>query len=201
MSFTYTTGIPAAGNNPSVDQPKMQTNTNSINSLIAVDHFTFSSGNAGAHNRVQLGEIATTIPAGLKGGGFETLYAKVAGSAPLGPLGEIFYHRAGALTGIQLTGPGTPTLNVNNGYTFLPGGIMIQWGLKQPAVAGDNVIAFTPVFSNQCLHVTVSVVSNTAGVIATNKQGSTSVAGFTAIVSPLIPVGTLADVSWIAIGY
>lgn len=52
MSFTYTTSIPATNNNPSDDQPDMQTNTNSINSLIAVDHVSFNNSAGGKHLQV-----------------------------------------------------------------------------------------------------------------------------------------------------
>lgn len=46
-SFTYNTGVPAAPDNPSVDQPQMLTNTQSINTLIAVDHVSFNDVGSG----------------------------------------------------------------------------------------------------------------------------------------------------------
>jgi hypothetical protein len=47
-SFSYNNNIPLASNNPSVDQPNMEINTNSISSLIAVDHVGFNSSGTGA---------------------------------------------------------------------------------------------------------------------------------------------------------
>lgn len=70
MPFNYNKSIPAADNNPSVDQPNMQENTDSIDSIINVDHFTFGSGPDGEHKQVtlplNLGTVPTVIgPLGL----------------------------------------------------------------------------------------------------------------------------------------
>lgn len=66
MSITYTTGIPDPTHNPSVDAPNMQTNTNSIDSWNSIDHFTFSSLNAGKHKYIQLPANSTPpSPGGL----------------------------------------------------------------------------------------------------------------------------------------
>lgn len=47
--FTYNRDIPDAPNNPSNDQPKMKTNTNSTDDLIAVDHVSFNDTPGGTH--------------------------------------------------------------------------------------------------------------------------------------------------------
>lgn len=54
MTFTYNNAIPAAANNPSNDQPDMLTNTQSINSIIAVDHASFNTANGGTHTQMHL---------------------------------------------------------------------------------------------------------------------------------------------------
>jgi hypothetical protein len=41
MTISYTTGIPDANHNPSVDQPKMQVNNDNIKQIIGIDHCTF----------------------------------------------------------------------------------------------------------------------------------------------------------------
>lgn len=46
-SFNYYANIPNAPDNPSFDQPLMQVNSQSINSLIAVDHVGFKSTGSG----------------------------------------------------------------------------------------------------------------------------------------------------------
>lgn len=54
MSFTFNTNIPAAANDPSVDQPDMLTNNVSTKAIIAVDHLTFDTANGGNHLQVHL---------------------------------------------------------------------------------------------------------------------------------------------------
>src|SRR5258708_30758417 len=45
----YTRDIPDAPNNPSGDQSKMKINTNSIDTLLQVDHISFNANNGGTH--------------------------------------------------------------------------------------------------------------------------------------------------------
>ena len=113
MSFTYNLNIPAANNNPSADQPNMRTNTNSINSILNVDHFTFSAGNAGRHKQVTLTNEAAP---GFTGGN-GALYANL-------DTGNSWPFWQNALGSFRIMGPqvASPT-----GYTWL-GGILFQWG-------------------------------------------------------------------------
>lgn len=46
----YNIDIPDGPNNPSQDQPKMKTNTNSLKSLIEIDHIGFGNNQGGYHN-------------------------------------------------------------------------------------------------------------------------------------------------------
>lgn len=50
-TFTYNTDIPDAPNDPSVDQPKMKVNTNSIDDILEVDHISFNAANGGTHKQ------------------------------------------------------------------------------------------------------------------------------------------------------
>ena len=54
MVIAYTKNIPDAPNNPSADQPAMKVNTNSIDTIIAVDHYTFADASSGTHKQVTL---------------------------------------------------------------------------------------------------------------------------------------------------
>ena len=123
MTFaTYNTNIPAANDNPSTDQPLMEVNTNSIAALIGIDHIGFNLPNGGTHNLVQLKE--QPILPGLKQNGFETFYSKVATTTAI-TQGELFFSRGASNIENQLTGPVSKALN---GYTFLPYGLLLQWG-------------------------------------------------------------------------
>jgi hypothetical protein len=63
MSFTFNTGIPAANNNPSADQPLMLQNNISTNAILSVDHVTFNSTLGGTHKQVTF--TSKNTPAGL----------------------------------------------------------------------------------------------------------------------------------------
>jgi len=72
-NYDYTTDIPLSTNKPSVDQPNMQTNTNSINSIIGTDHITFEqatgSGVDGYHTVIHFLDQGSTDPATTTGFG------------------------------------------------------------------------------------------------------------------------------------
>lgn len=51
-SIPYNLNIPAAANNPSVDQPNLLTNTNAVSTIVAVDHYTFADSNSGTHKQI-----------------------------------------------------------------------------------------------------------------------------------------------------
>ncbi len=58
-NFNYNAGIPAANNNPSVDQNPMLENFTSINQIVAVDHVTFNTNNGGQHLQVTYNNISS----------------------------------------------------------------------------------------------------------------------------------------------
>ena len=51
MTISYNLDIPDGPNNPSNDQPKMKTNTNSINTWTSIDHVQFDASPAGTHKQ------------------------------------------------------------------------------------------------------------------------------------------------------
>lgn len=51
-SYPYINNVPVPTNDPSVDAPNMQTNTETIDSWVAVDHVGFNNSNGGKHNQV-----------------------------------------------------------------------------------------------------------------------------------------------------
>ncbi len=125
-NMAFIRDIPAASEFLSDSQSKIKNNFNGSDDVFGVDHYQFSNTTAkiGGHKQCQLDEQVSadgSLPVGLKGAGWETLYASVSNS-----VGDLWMSRGGA-PGIRLTGPDTPTA-ANNGHTFLPGGIVINWG-------------------------------------------------------------------------
>jgi len=127
-NFTYITGIPAASHNPSTDQPDMQINTNSIDDIIEVDHYSFNDNNGGYHKKVSLVNNAGPFP--TPGGVGSVLY---------GSGNEwIFTTAALAGAGIQMTLGTKPPIALPRGSTFLPGGLLLQWGSGATAAGVFN---------------------------------------------------------------
>src|ERR1700742_3995672 len=132
--FPYNRDIPDSPNTPSQDQPLMKTNTNSIADLIAVDHVGFSANNGGIHNKVTMPQVSTPVSSINQ----LILYSKAASSGT-----ELRMVRDGfpsTDTALTTTGVGSPS-RTQNGYSWLPGNILIQWGFATVS-PGVNTIVF-----------------------------------------------------------
>jgi hypothetical protein len=137
--FTYNRDIPDAPNNPSQDQPDMKTNTNSIDDIWKVDHYSFTEqdpqgrNSGGSHEKVQMPELGT-IPTGTFATA-GTFYVKSAASVA-GNESQLFYTNSTSGNEYQLTRVDnanfatfgkltadtiTPDLTSLYGWTFLAG--------------------------------------------------------------------------------
>lgn len=150
-NFAYTIDIPATNNDPSVDQPPMKINTNSIKSIIDVDHFSFGNNNGGFHKKVTM--FNSVAPA-LAGGDL-ALFAKADGGQSV--LWAVNSSTSG-IGGLPLfTGPAQ---GATPGYSSIYGGIKLQWGfVTNPGVSG--IVNFPNVTSP----FSVAVFSLTFGVL------------------------------------
>lgn len=100
MSFNYNTGIPAAQNNPSNDQPNMLTNTDSINNWVQVDHIGFNDAvNSGKHKEVTLNG---NHPPGTPSVGDSVVYTNPGTADATKP--QLFWKTSTATTNFLLSG-------------------------------------------------------------------------------------------------
>lgn len=206
--ITYNRDIPDQPNNPSVDQPDMKINTNSVDDIINVDHYSFNDNLGGLHKQVRMPALAAR-PAGLVVGE-GTFYTKTVQVAP-GPINatQAFYAPdAGAGLEYQITRTidgvsGFFGVFVNDyngvgvaysgGWTFLPGGLLYQYGVYNAATLSSSGTIFFPVqFINTpfvvqpvliakvggttSLH-TVSVISGSLGATSFQWNLDSSTAG------------------------
>jgi Putative tail fiber protein gp53-like, C-terminal len=199
MSFSYNNQIPVAPNNPSADQPGMLTNAQSINSIIAVDHIGFNTNNGGYHTVIHFSNQAADPP-NIAGVG--QLYTKSAGN-PSQP--ALFYRPPTSAAGIQLTNLLLPVANTN-GYTFLPGGLIFQWGTVTTAFSGSSSRTGGVVFSSanvgfpsNCFNVQATL-SGTSGHADTLQINSVSAAGFSWQFTSVPNTTSYTGFSWVAIG-
>lgn len=174
-SFAYNTGIPAAADNPSNDQPDMLQNTNSINSIIAVDHYSFgSSANFdGFHKQITL-PVLGSIPTIASGQG--SVYTKTATTASAHTESTLFYSPDTTGNEYQLSRTistsfstfstngayGTPPGGFTQigGWTYLPGGMLFQYGFfgKAAALGNSGTIQYPVAFTTSAFSINVTLI-------------------------------------------
>lgn len=195
-TFTYNNVVPNAPNNPSNDQPLMLQNTQSINSIINVDHYSFGTGLDGYHKQI-------------------TLVSEINPGAVIGA-GIIFSYSGGA--SLAFTATGQPSYNAlfdrqpsvgTIGYTVLPGDIasgkcvIMQWGSIVPL----NLPGLTPVkyaltfpSGNAAFSIQVTAVTNTNGSGDQTASVSTSSNTSSGFLINTTSSGTVTKFLWVAIG-
>src|SRR6188768_368485 len=190
-NYAYNEDIPDGPNNPSADQPKMKTNTNSTKTLIGEDHITFEANNGGLHKWARLVNTTTTPP--ITGmlttcGG---LYTRTIRSA-----NQLLF--ADGQTGIEyqltsISNPNSasfatntqydlPTNTYVGGWTFLPGvfvpggpppfnvdgGMLLQYGLVTDTTGlvsnGNGSVVFPRNYNNPAYSVQITPIRNQSNV-------------------------------------
>ncbi len=148
--MTFNPNIPLPTDLLSVSQGDLKANNIALDASFGINHVPFSTAtNNGKHNFVEM-PVRTLIPAPLAVGE-GTIYTKTVTSA------ELFYTNGISANEYRLTrvipasfsqfGTSTalPSLNGNGGWTFIAGGLLLQYGSFNPNT-GTTVqfpIAFT----------------------------------------------------------
>lgn len=152
-------------------QAPIRTNFESIRAIIGVNHVDFADADSGKHKFVT---FPVQVAAPVLAAGEIGLYNKAA-LAPFGTFNELFVHK--------LTTQGTATadipftasiLSTSNplptaaavGWTYLPSGIILQWGSAGiPDSQNPTATNFPIAFPNACLSVIISAVQSTNGAV------------------------------------
>jgi hypothetical protein len=177
-NFDYTS-VPVSSHNPSVDQPNMLINTNSIENILEVDHYGFNNNLGGYHKQVDLvNEADPGLPVGV-------------GSVLFSNNNQLIFKNIDTgVNSIQMTSSTRFPISSTSGRTFLPGGIFMQWG----TVAATGGVGFPVTFNDDFSTVfLVLVTASGSGTTIANTVGVSN-AGFT------ITTNITAFVSWLAIG-
>jgi hypothetical protein len=158
--FPFNTNVPATNDDPGDDQPIMKTNNNSLNGLLAVDHYSFNNGNGGFHQQVTLiSQGSAVVPAAGTSGVF---FSKTA-NANAWPHWK---NSSGSAIPLIVGNPSAAT----PGFTYLPGAVLLQWGsVATPGATG--VVNFTPNFVGNPFYVllqyqTASPVTSSSRIYA-----------------------------------
>ena len=198
---TYNPNVPTGTVELDQDYLNLQANFQQLNIAYGVDHVpfsdtsgTFPSGITGIHTAIHLNPVSTTAtnpPNNQPINGYTaTLGYGQLFSAEINDgfsTDEALYYLTGSNKLIQLTRNVLPTaVSVTNGYTFLAGGIVLQWGFVAGSSANTIPVLFVTAninFPNNCFNVNViperaasSPGNDFSTVIVT---GSVSATGFT----------------------
>ncbi len=140
----YNRDIPDGPNNPSQDQPKMKTNTNSLDSLISIDHIGFGNNQGGYHKDIHQPFFGTWNPVART---ITPPIAPIVGVNQIVPLnytpdttgGTVdtqFFNITGGGGVSQLTG--NSTSNATDGWVW-SGGLLFQWGTVADAALTNGL--------------------------------------------------------------
>jgi hypothetical protein len=220
--YAYNLNIPNGPNNPSNDQPLMQTNANNIASIFGEDHVGFNSSNqrGGCHNQARLVNNLLANPPGGLAAGMGTLYTKYVITNGANKESTLFYEPDNSGNEYQITRTiavswasfgtnnayGTPPGGFTQigGWVFLPGGLLFQYGTFgtfTSAASINSTIQFPVSFSTAVYTINITSTDNSAGTGVTVVKVS-GTPGLTSFVARGPAPATLSPVSlyWTAIG-
>ncbi len=190
----YQPGIPTGIVNLDVDYQNIQDNFQQLDTSFGVDHVTFSNQTAqnGYHEEIHFNPFSTTttnppnnqpavIPTAISGYG-QMFNCEI--NDGINTDTSLMFLTGGNRL-MQMTRNFAPVA-ANNGYTFLPGGIIMLWGIRGAAATTSVAVLFATAhinFPNACFNVNVVPIRSTnspgndyATAILT---GSVSKTGFT----------------------
>ena len=192
--MTYTPGTPLPNQTLASSQPEIRNNFLNITDTIGRNHVPPTdptAANRGKHNIVQLPQQSSGPSTSATEG---AIYTKDVGGEP-----NLFWRRKSNGGELRMT-VNHNTVTAQTGRTFIPGGMMIQWGLNHIPFAGStSVIPFSTAFSAPPYSITVQILrSNTTTVhVAYVQNGTVTASEFS--VQVLGGTGS-HDIYWMAIG-
>lgn len=147
--MTFNPSKPAPNDLLSDSQLDIQTNFSTSNTSFGLNHYSFDNLTVknGKHKFVEMPNSALPVGLAATEG---TLYTKTAAAAS-----ELYYTRDASGIEIQMTGPDKPVATTN-GHTFLPGGILMQWGQITSTNSSFTPLLFATAnidFPNNCFDV------------------------------------------------
>lgn len=201
--MTYNPVIPLGSRTISDNGPGFRANFTQANTHFAIDHTAFTSGtNVGFHKKISFIGVnpAAVVPITTEG------ITVVAEYMPNVALEEreryaLFYRQnsaAHADADYQLTGTQVP-VNASVGSTFLPGGLMIQWGRTAVLPIGTSpAIPFQTDFDAAPYSIVITAIKagGGSGLGIFVKNGSETKHQFKVLNEASAP----HDIYWVAIG-
>jgi len=154
VNLNYTTGIPNAPNNPSSDQPLMQTNTTSIDTWVQQDHIGFNTNNGGYHSTIHAQQQGTWDPVARTGApasvtGFQEIFSLLYTPNTTGGAQDTQLFTQTGNGGVsQLSGNLAPGANLSDGWVWV-GGLLVQWGYEDIDFSAGGSITGSVTFKDR----------------------------------------------------
>ncbi len=138
----YTINIPQPGDNPSQSQDQILQNFQTLNTAFSVNHVAFNNADQGKHNKI-------SIP--VNGGAASTFLVTEMGmqnrSAAPTSRPDIWLSR-GTDAAYPMTGYQNGGTTVNNGWTYLPSGLKMAWGVSTCVNAAVLTVVYAAQLTN-----------------------------------------------------
>ena len=166
---------------------QIRTNFEIIRDDFAINHVGYDETGEGKHKFMQMPEQASAPTTAANEG---ALYTKEMDSET-----NLFFRKESDGTEVQLTTSQTPTVGTD-GATFLPGGLLMQWGfVNAPGASGQ--VTFTETYSAAPYSIQVSLYRNSGNQSVTV---SSSTVPTTTTFNYLSSSAGSDGLYWIAIG-
>ena len=192
--MTYQAGIPLPGDKLNKSQNDIKNNFTSCDGSFNLNHFGFSTlgGQAGKHKFVEM--PVQTKPSIVGGEG--ALYTKTSGQTQLFYTSDNSTPQEYQMT--RVIDASIARFANNPGWTFLPGGLILQWGFVAPP-GTSGTVTFLPNgvnFTVSIMHVFLTLErAGTANESTTYNNASLT--GFNYLTTSS---GGSTTLHWIAIG-
>lgn len=194
----FIAGQPQDGQSLGNSKPIIRNNLDGTFQTVSVDHQNQNLPNPGYHSVIHFQNQGSN-PTDTPGSG--QLFTLTSGSVPTQ---NLYYKIGGVSPPVQMTSLFNPSATTN-GQTFLPGGILMQWGqFSVPALAGS--ISFNHSFSAPPFMIQVTLQITSPGstpnpVVVNGTAGNLPTAlGFKYIIGNS-NIGANSIIHWLAIGF
>lgn len=172
--MAYQPGIPTGTIPLDQDYLNLQGNFGQINTTYGTDHIPLTQvQNNGFHGDIHLVPVSTVTsnppnnyPASVPGASAGVGQLFTAGINDGINSDEALYYQTGGGRVIQITSNFVPK-NSQNGFSMLPGGLIIQWGVVNfPPFSGVNTVTFATAnrnFTTLAYNVQTTMIGNSSG--------------------------------------
>lgn len=189
--------VPQPGQTLALTQPLIRNNFSTIDSAFSVDHVSYNLGGAGKHNKVTfpVQSSTPTFPGDIG------LYNKV---DPTTMVSQLYFTTSTGTTYPMTASARQSFTSGGNGYSYLPSGLVVQWGRGVALANQVTQVNLNFNYSNGIMSVQVTQFVNSDGFVFVNTSPQLMVlSSFNTIGNTNFMVnnnGAQVEFMWFAIG-